>query len=184
MLHFVYEKFKLFVGCCVAFRNPSQLKAFYHEIAQEFSEGGGIVRVKNAYREDYDIERTYGYRTLMVNVLYDVGITYGDIASGDDKAKAKKNWDSHHIKETGLSPDKFHEKPLKKSSINTILDWMKSANVCSQNVKLVCEIQLCLDHYLQYRTMSHGIYKILRASDVSSLMQDCLPPGAQSYEYD
>eukprot|EP00040_Diaphanoeca_grandis_P013619 m.68881 g.68881 ORF g.68881 m.68881 type:complete len:684 (-) comp24013_c0_seq1:62-2113(-) len=134
-----------------------------------------VVRVKNTFMGE-GIENN-GLQQVLINVVLELQnettgqpLTYGDLASPQHRASL--NEAVNELK--SAEPDQGH---VTLRNFDTACELLMSISampeIASEPIKLIAEIQLYLQFYLDARKETHLYFKILRAQYLSRLKADC-----------
>lgn len=147
--------------CSATFKDPESLAEGYRALVGAF---GTPVRVKNSFRSDFDPAKSYGYRSVMLNVRFNTRLTFEDVFGHPDGAGGCEDWDliaiSQVSTETGLAMQRI------------LSEWFRHEAVRTVPIAMAAEVQLILAPYLQARTESHLLYKVARCSGWKDLVSD------------
>jgi len=148
--------------CAATFADAKSLTSGYRALVDAF---GTPVRVKNSFREGFDPSKSYGYRSVMLNLRFDTGVTFEDVFGAHrGEAGNGADWDviaeSQVSRETGLAMQRI------------LHEWFRHEAVRPVRISMAAEVQLILAPYLQARKESHLLYKVARCSGAEALVSD------------
>ena len=130
----------------------------------------GAARIKNmfAFSEKRAAVQFY-YRTLMLNMVYAPGVTYGDFQKDE---RVQNLWNNYCE-----SPPSNDSEPWWRwrSHAQQALSTLQDPSISAKKVKMICETQLVLRPYLEARKKMHLLYKVVRADADKQLYQDFRP---------
>ena len=181
----------------VTFGSPEELAAGFEAVAARFPP----LRVKNNFRPEFDAaKRSFGYRSVLVNMLYvpesKVGkaVTWGQLmADMPDAAWAKFSADAASSLGPGFAKrltawgkllflgegrEELINYPGLESCTNEALmnnnrRFVESLKkLLATPVRFIVETQFILTEYLEMRKSSHIWYKIFRADSATDLLAD------------
>jgi len=149
--------------CAATFADARSLIKGFAALVQAF---GTSVRVKNSFRAEFDPSKSYGYRSVMMNLRFDTGVTFEDVFGGvqDGEGGARAEWDSIAEKQASYETSLAMQRILR--------EWFRHESVRSVRVAMAAEVQLILAPYLQARKESHLLYKVARCSGAAALVSD------------
>lgn len=162
--------------CAITFSDPKRLARGYKALVSAF---GKPVRVKNSFDFSFDPSKSYGYRSVMMNMRFDTGVTFEEVfgSSGDKEgyrlsATSATLWD-----EIARSQRSQNEVLAMKRILG---QWLRHEAIAPLNISIAAEVQLILSPYLQARKESHLLYKVARCSAVEALVRDAATAGSLS----
>ena len=153
--------------CCTTFDNPESMKNGIEALVKTFSkEGGhgnsGIGRIKNGFAlSDEAAAKSFHYRSYMMNIIVDFGISFGELVKDPKSVEMLNNY----VERLSENP----KEPIGrwKRHAEAAVAHLRSKALSSQNVMMICEVQVLLRPYLHARKKMHLLYKVVRAdSDV------------------
>lgn len=151
------------VRCAVTFDEVGHLKAMLDDLESEF---GPPARDKNMFAfDDTEAEAQQHYRTFMRSVIYaPEGLTFGELAQSN-----RASWDMY-LERPPEDPNEPWA-PFRADSALAV-KFLRSPEIATRPVRLICEVQCLLQEYLDGRVKMHGLYKIVRAADEHALYSD------------
>jgi len=151
------------VRCAVTFDEVQDLKAMLMDLEDKF---GPPARDKNMFAfDDAEAAAQLHYRTFMRNFIFaPQGLTYGQLARQNAAA-----WERYLE-----SPPEDPNEPWARFRADAAraVAFLRSGEIASRPVRLVCEVQCLLQKYLDGRLKMHGLYKVIRAPDEKALYSD------------
>ena len=150
--------------CALTYQHDEELIGGYRALTKYF---GTVLRSKNGYSKTFDSSISHGYRALLINVPYSSGRTWGEIAADPVIEEALNTW---WVKNT-----RGGRKFKRHWAGRQIMAHWTSEDVKDVEAKMVCEVQLMSQFYLDMRKQTHILYKVDRAIDWNSLMMDARP---------
>jgi hypothetical protein len=141
---------------------------------ESIKEIGTITRVKNAYSAEFDAPSvSFGYRALLVNVVFDSGKMWREYQTALQAIEVKnREKEISRMMRTGYHPDdalsvyeQYNEDPIAQL-------MTEGGPLLDKPAKLVCEIQMMTPAYFTMRKQSHAWYKIIRADTSETMAQD------------
>eukprot|EP00940_MAST-03C_sp_MAST-3C-sp2_P000528 g528.t1 len=148
---------------CAVFETAEDLATAAKMLCEAF--GGGAARVKNMFNYNERLAASkFHYRALMLNLVYDAGISYGELAR-----RSRDLW-SIYVS----SPPENHSVPwgLWREEALSAVKHLRHPQYKKWRVRLVCEVQLVLRPYYSARQMMHLFYKVVRATNDKQLFDD------------
>jgi len=153
--------------CAATFADADGLVRGYHALVKVF---GTPVRVKNSFHEEFNPSKSYGYRSVLVNLRFDTHVTFEEVfGAANGAAGIASDWDTigecQSSRETGLAYQRI------------LRDWFRHAAVLPMRVAMAAEVQLILAPYLRARKESHLLYKVVRCNKAEALVSDAAVSG-------
>jgi ankyrin repeat protein len=149
---------------CLTFDTPRQLLDCAIKICNHNAFGGGAARIKNGFSNSYKVaSKGYHYRTLMLNLVYNHGITYGDLSNDP---KVNEMW-NNYMNYAPTNPKQPWCQWRKHSKL--AIEHLKSNFMKNKTVKLIVETQLLLKKYKLGRDEMHLLYKVVRTDSDKAL---------------
>ena len=146
-----------------------QLKV-WEDICSRFE----VLRVKNTFLADP--METFGMQQILVNILLEPknadgsAMTFGEMIHSPEYRVAVENTAAANAG------------PKYRGFLQVASDiFFNSLELQAETVRLVVEIQLHLDFYLEARKKTHLWFKILRAASLKDLCVDCSPYRMDEY---
>eukprot|EP00941_MAST-03F_sp_MAST-3F-sp1_P001971 g1971.t1 len=160
------------IRCAVVFETADDLCKGFETLDKAF---GGVKRTKNNYRSNEQgfnaLETTFGYRAVLINVVYDCGMTWGELARSDEVQKAFQPFlKKYDMRKTGET--------VEWQCMQDAIRWMTKGKGSNQPARLCGEVQMMLRYYLNMRKKTHLYYKVMRAHNGAELHQDCRDANA------
>lgn len=152
------------VRCCATFEQPQALIACIESLKEKFK----VIRVKNGFAlDEAAAAQGYHYRSLMLNLLYEPGITYGQLAQ-EAQGDVRSMWPGYNI----LMPEN-HLVAWSTWRVQLLraFEHLQGPALKDKPVRVVCEVQLLLKPYLSARKQMHFLYKVARSTSGDSLKQ-------------
>lgn len=165
------------IRCGIQCRTPEDLERVYHAINAAFD--GGVRRVKNGYSPDVDPSKAFHYRGLLMNIEWKTGIKYSQIR---EMISSQLSWGlfaAFSLNDPDGELDKF-AKFVDAAGGWQLLSWFEDPAIADQEVVLIVEAQLVLDHYMEMRKHTHLYYKVVREPTWAELALDCLPENVEA----
>mmetsp|Transcript_27652 Transcript_27652/g.82507 ORF Transcript_27652/g.82507 Transcript_27652/m.82507 type:complete len:851 (+) Transcript_27652:71-2623(+) len=147
--------------CAATFADARNLTRGFSALVEAF---GTPVRVKNGFRPEFEPHRSYGYRSVMLNLRFDTRVTFEEVFGGGQDHEVTAEWD--FIAEGQAS----RESSLAKQRI--LREWFRHEAVRPARIAMAAEVQLILAPYLQARKESHLLYKVARCQTANALVSD------------
>eukprot|EP00039_Didymoeca_costata_P033208 m.41298 g.41298 ORF g.41298 m.41298 type:complete len:559 (-) comp9752_c0_seq3:96-1772(-) len=136
--------------------------AVWDELSKKFS----ILRVKNSFSNS----SFEGLQQILVNILFcpsknEHPLTYADIVNSEMLRDA--------IQSASKANPERDEKFFRRAAgiLSQLVE--EDPKFASTPIRLVCEVQLYLNFYLQARKRTHLYFKIIRANKLLQLKSDC-----------
>eukprot|EP00939_MAST-03C_sp_MAST-3C-sp1_P004040 g4040.t1 len=147
---------------CAIFETAEDLADAARSLCKAF---GGSARIKNMFKYNERLAASkFHYRALMLNLVYDAGINYAELAK-----RASGLWSTY----VSAPPDNPSVPwGLWREEAVQAVRHLKHPEIKKWRVKLICEVQLVLRPYFAARQMMHLFYKVVRASDDKHLYHD------------
>jgi hypothetical protein len=136
---------------------------------------GPPIRVKNGYHPDNDArERSFGYRSLLVNYLCDAGCTWGELASEITKAAETVTKAQYSMLSRILAKSDERSSTMRDeaAAIEVVAEMLRTGPLSSQPARLVAEIQYITPEYMAMRMKAHLWYKIIRSPTAAAMQLD------------
>jgi len=149
---------------CCTFDTKENLAKGAHALSKVFK---GFVRVKNMFQFSKSrAAMNFHYRTLMLSVLFEPGITFGELAKRPDVVK---KWTRY-----GEAPPENPVEPWSRwrRHARAALDHLRSDAIAKKPVRAICETQLLLRPYFAARQRMHLLYQVCRAATSQQLFLD------------
>jgi ankyrin repeat protein len=157
---------------CMTFDTPEELLAAAKAICAHASFGGGAARVKNGFElSSEQAKDAYHYRTLMLNMLYDVGLTFGELAAQENVIQM---WNDY-VEASPENPNQAWGTWRKQAQ--AAVTHLRSDFMSDKPVKLIVESQLLLKEYKLGRDEMHLLYKVVRSDSDKALFQQFAGAG-------
>jgi hypothetical protein len=133
-----------------------------------------VCRVKNLFAQDAEVGAA-GLRFILINVLYDSGVTYRTMLGSPEFAAAVEE-----AKQANLTVDE-DGKPRSVAdsffavSFDAAAEWLRAMlpTIGDTPVQMIAEVQLHLDYYVDIRKQTHLWFKVERSPDLPTLRVDC-----------
>eukprot|EP00039_Didymoeca_costata_P009356 m.123739 g.123739 ORF g.123739 m.123739 type:complete len:368 (+) comp14453_c0_seq1:155-1258(+) len=185
--------------CCISYATPEALGPLFADVISA-AEGGVSIRTKNMLLPSFPaVSQTFGYRAIMINMVFDAQISLGEIwpkVDDVEKSKLKRELTLNNIKAQEQPPMNEHNAhlinfpasyglnfpPAGQYFDSLLLDhdqeWYMPVRPKDRQrfrslpVKSVVEVQLVPKLFLDMRRKSHLWYKIVRAGDFEDMRND------------
>lgn len=149
---------------CLTFDTAEELLAAASDICKHPAFGGGAARLKNGFALDQkEAKKAFHYRTVMLNMLYDAGTTYGELSEREDVAKL---WNTY-VEAPAENPRQSWTTWRKHAM--AAVTHLRSETMKDRPVKLIVESQLLLKEYKDGRDHMHLLYKVARTDSDKAL---------------
>ena len=151
---------------CLTFDTPEELLDCATTICNHDRFGNGAARIKNGFAAPIkQAKKAFHYRTLMLNLVFDAGKTYEELASDPT---VQQMWEDY--------VDAPPENPRQpwctwRDHAQKALAHLKSDGMKHRNVKLLVETQLLLKEYKLGRDEMHLLYKVVRTDSDKALFR-------------
>jgi hypothetical protein len=156
---------------CCTFDAPNALVGFIDAMKQHKAFGGHPLRVKNGFSFDEAIaEKSFHYRSVLLNWLYTPGITYRELAV-NAKEKWEKYYNFENVKGFGHK-DASESTSTWRSCIKVAMAYLTSDALADEQVQFIVETQALLRPYWEGRQRMHLFYKVCRAGTPAHLHAD------------
>jgi ankyrin repeat protein len=156
---------------CCTFQDPEHLLDYAEALSKHPSLT--VARIKNGFHLDDDegkdrkkAKAQFHLRVFMMNLLYDHGKTFGELAAESNVQKKWTDYVNGPSESTSVSRYTWHKQALAAKM------YLESAEMRNRPVKLIVESQVLLQEYKDARTKMHFLYKVVRAdSDLALYRQ-------------
>ena len=141
---------------------------------ESIKEIGTIVRVKNAYSAEFDAASvSFGYRALLVNVVFDSLKTWREYQTALQAIEVKRRKEeTNRMMKTGYVEEDAHGVYQQYNEQPIAQLMTEGGPLLDKPAKLVCEIQMMTPAYFTMRKQSHAWYKIIRADTSRTMIGD------------
>jgi len=154
---------------CIVVQSVPELQAAFSKLQSTYK----IMRVKNTHDPSTDGYR--GYRSLLVNFMYEPGVTWAQLFGGDITFDVSDFQNMFLKKVTPIKENENHlgnlwvdyvEANQTSPSIASLMAVQGLQNISKEHpnepVRMVCELQLVLEPYFEGRAVSHLLFKVAR----------------------
>jgi ankyrin repeat protein len=141
--------------------SPAKMASAAQAVAGRFN---GVGRIKNGFSAS-DAADKFELRTMMLNVVYEPGCTYAELAAQPGVSEV---WDEHACSE----PEGKEPRGRWRKDAGRALSWLRGESVAACPVRFICEVQLLLEEAYHVRESMHEPYKVWRAESPQDLHAD------------
>ena len=149
---------------CLTFDTPEELLAAAQALCSH--PRLGAVRIKNGFAmSGAEAKKAFHYRTLMLNMLFDTGVTFGELAADP---RVRDVWDTY-VEAPPSNPAQPWD--TWRNQARAAVAHLRSPAMAGRPVKLIVESQLLLREYKIGRDEMHLLYKVVRSDTDKALFK-------------